>query len=206
MKIIKKLIRKKIGYYKSRYQQLSDLFEEIRPKSMIEIGVWTGKRSTEFIKSGFLEMYHGFDLFEEITKEIQVHESMGTCHMVYKDDIEKKLRSVNSKTLVELHKGNTKHTLSDFFNKSSLKFDFILIDGGHSLETIDNDWKYCEKLLSDNGTCVFDDYYLNTDLVGCRRLIDSLDKNTWEVVFFKTIEKNIEENYLTMVSVTEKTK
>ena len=203
MNIIKKLLSKK-KYYKSRYQQLSYFFETIRPCSMIEIGVWTGERSSEFIRRDCLEVYHGFDLFEDITKEIQDFEAMGTCHMVFEKDIWRKLKSIKSQTSIELHKGNTINTLPDFKKNSNRKYEFILLDGGHNVETIDNDWKYCKELLSTNGTCIFDDYYLNTDSKGCKKLINSLDRNIWEVDFFSTIEKNVNGDYLTMVFVKHK--
>jgi hypothetical protein len=205
MKSIKKIIRKKVGFYTSRYQQLMDIFELRKPENMVEVGVWTAERSVQFLKTKCLKSYHGFDLFEDITTEIQDYESMGDCHLVYKDDIEKKLNQLNTKTEVSLHKGNTLKTLPEFVSSTQKKFDFILIDGGHSVETITNDWNSCEQLLADEGVCIFDDYYLNTKEVGCKEIIDSLDQNKWEIEFFNIIAKNVENNYNTMVAVNRTT-
>lgn len=57
------------------------------------------------------------------------------------------------------------------------------MDGGHSWDTIAADWKALEPVVSGNTTVVFDDYYTGDvpDGVGCQRLIEGLDRDTWEV-------------------------
>ena len=62
--------------------------------------------------------------------------------------------------------------------------DLIFIDGGHTIETINNDWKYCQKLMDRNTVVIFDDYW-NIVGSGCKPLIDSLDKNKFEVTILE---------------------
>ena len=98
--------------------------------------------------------------------------------------------------------GPTEKTLQEFVENNTRKFEFIYIDGGHSLETIDSDWRYCEKILSDKGVIVFDDYYLNDVTRGARPLVDSLLSNpAYRVRFFPMIEDIIEDLQITMVTV-----
>ena len=73
-------------------------------------------------------------------------------------------------------------------------FDFIYIDGGHSFDTIQSDWENLSGFIKENTLIIFDDYYIyissdstagvEDDLeptFGCSKLIDSLDKNLWNV-------------------------
>jgi len=52
--------------------------------------------------------------------------------------------------------------------------DFFFIDGGHSLETIDSDWKNCKRLMHDRSIIVLDDYWHGNYKQGCASLIDTL--------------------------------
>ena len=46
-------------------------------------------------------------------------------------------------------------------SKNLPQMDFIYIDGGHSLETIKNDWDYTKNLMHKGTIVLFDDYWQN---------------------------------------------
>lgn len=188
----------------SRYQELIDRFIACDPQRMIEIGVWKGDRAVEFLTRGTrLAEYVGFDLFEDITAELFVREGMGRCFTQTMHDVRGRLLGIRRReTDVRLIKGNTTQTLPDFVASCKHRYDFIFIDGGHSLDTIDNDWKYASLLLAPDGVCVFDDYYLEDDSMGCKHLVDNLDTSKWEKDFFRGIEKTVEGHYITMAVIT----
>ena len=54
--------------------------------------------------------------------------------------------------------GNSIITIPQFINENRIgTFDFIHIDGGHSKECIDNDFKYADILIKNNGIIIIDD-------------------------------------------------
>ena len=87
----------------------------------------------------------------------------------------------------------------DFMKAEFKKFspdryiDFVFIDGGHSVETIESDWNYIKHLMGKQTVVVFDDYYENRDDFGCKKLIDNLQK-----------EKNYKIEKLDPLEVVEK--
>jgi hypothetical protein len=171
---------------------------------MIEIGVWRGDRAVRFLTHGEqLVEYVGFDLFEGMTDELHEKEGMAACFFQYMDKVQERLLSVSRpETIVSLIKGNTKQTLPEFTASCQNCYDFIFIDGGHSLDTIENDWKYASLALAPDGVCIFDDYYLENETIGCKFLIDNLNERQWEKDFFRGIEKTKEGHYITMVAIT----
>jgi hypothetical protein len=154
----------------------------------MEVGVYRGKRSIELIECAKVFnkkiTYYGFDLFEDITT-VKIKEELSKQPNTMQE-IRNKLLKL--KCVVALFKGNTLKTLKLF--KTKKKFDFIFIDGGHSIATIANDWKYTEKKLSKKGIIIFDDYYTgNKNIIkkfGCNNLISELRKNSvYNVEFSK---------------------
>ena len=88
-----------------------------------------------------------------------------------------------------LYPGDTTHTLPVFCAENpDFQAQFIFIDGGHRVETIASDWRYCSRLLSPRGVLFFDDYYINPELrreYGCNQLIDELRQDPdWRVTIF----------------------
>lgn len=190
---------------KSRYEHLLELFSKHNPSTMIEIGVWRGDRSVCFLSEGKrLHRYVGFDLFEDMTDRKFHDESMGACFPTIKQEILDRIMPLakQKECRAELVSGPTEETLPRFVKDNVEKFDFIYIDGGHSIETIANDWNYAKELVASNGLVVFDDYYLNDDTRGAKTLIDELLKNpNYRVRFFPMIEDIIEDIQITMVAV-----
>jgi len=173
------IIKYNLSVYK-RYSNLLKIILRAKPKKILEIGVYKGLRSLEMIKAAksfnSSVVFFGFDMFEKFfeKKNILTTElSKKPKSMRYINDL------LREHAYVKLIKGNTLNTLPKFSKKN--KFDFIFIDGGHSVKTIKNDWNYCKKLMHKNSTVVFDDYYLGdnklTNKFGCNRIIQNLNNN-----------------------------
>lgn len=174
-----KILKYNLSEYK-RYSNLLKIILNTKSKKILEIGVYKGLRSLEMIKAAksFNKsvIYFGFDMFEMFFEKKNILSS----------ELSKKPKSMeiinsllNKHANVKLIKGNTIKTLSKFSKKK--KFDFIFIDGGHSVKTIKNDWNNSKKLMHKNTIIIFDDYYLgNNELTkkfGCNKIIENLDKN-----------------------------
>jgi len=159
-----------------RYSNLKLEIEKCKPKTILEIGTWDGVHSCEMISSAqkFNKdiVYFGFDVFEKISEEVRRKE-------LHVKDIQRestiKARLEKSGAVIHLHVGYTNETLPSFTPDTPI--DFAYIDGGHSLETIQNDWEHVEKLIHDDTVVIFDDYYNKDETKGCYSLIQSLKKN-----------------------------
>jgi hypothetical protein len=149
-----------------RYKKLADLvryYSEGRDTfTIVETGTWNGGRAIEMALAAFENVdkvhYRGFDLFEEATEETDKEELNIKQHNL-EEAVNERLRQFSDKMTEKgkefswmLNKGNTKDTLK----KSRLDdVDFAYIDGGHSYETVANDYNY----LSNVPVVVFDDFY-----------------------------------------------
>lgn len=153
---------------KRRYLHLLELVRQTRPRNILEIGTWKGKHARlmleEAVRFGSVH-YYGFDLFDSCPLE---EFPKAKWKMTPPEKIQKALESTGAK--VSLFKGNTRETLA----RAGLPMmDFIFIDGGHSLETIKNDWDHCKKLMHSRTVLVMDDYWNRTD-AGCKPLVDGV--------------------------------
>jgi hypothetical protein len=144
-----KLIYLIFKYYFSetkRYLNIIFLIIKFRPKSILEIGVYKAIRSEEMIRTAKIFnnkiSFYGFDFFEDMDNYKKISELSKIP--LSKRKINDKLKKYSNN--VFLYKGNTKKTLKNFIIKKK-KIDFIFIDGGHKIKTIENDWNYCKKLV-----------------------------------------------------------
>ena len=107
-----------LKYYFSRYSRYRHIYYTLlclRPKTILEIGVFKGIRSFEMISlASDLNSsikYYGFDLFEKISKKkIKLELSK---QPLSKKEIEEKLNGIRN-TKVRLISGNTQTTLKKF--------------------------------------------------------------------------------------------
>ena len=171
-----------LKYYFSKYSRYRHIYLtllSLRPKTILEIGVYRGIRSYEMISlasdlSSSIK-YYGFDLFEKISKKkIKLELSK---QPLLKKEIELKLNGFKN-TKVKLIGGDTQITLKKFI-KLKKKIDFIFIDGGHSVKTILSDWKNVKKIMSKKSIVIFDDYYDDTEITknfGCNKVINEIGK------------------------------
>lgn len=170
-----------------RYRNLFKIICNRECSSILEIGVWTGARACQMIETAALFQdvseieYFGFDLFELMTLEVlekELSKQPPLMHVV-KEKVEKTGAKVN------LYKGYTTDTLPDFVEavQGKRSFDFIFIDGGHSIESIQFDWDCIKQLMEPETIVIFDDYYRNTEPetedFGCQRIIDGLDPSMY---------------------------
>ena len=199
----KKIVNKILGRYKQaqRYQQLFDVIREIRPKTIMEIGTWSGSRAKEMIRlaqslrPGEQISYYGFDLFEDLTPELYAKEI--SKHPPSMAEVEKHLAATGA--AIKLYKGNTMQTLSH--SVAALPpMDFIYIDGGHSLQTIANDWRYSSEVLANNGITIFDDYWPDRTDAGCKPTVDAISRDSFSVSIMPIVDvfKNPDHGRLTI--------
>ena len=168
IKLISFLLRTLIKYLIKGPRRYLNLFFIIiikQPKAILEIGVYRGRRSIEMIKIAkiFNEniSYYGFDLFEDFYNETDILSKELSKLPESIQNIKKKIDLVSEN---KLFKGYTNVTLPKFVEQfNNLKIDFVFIDGGHSIETIKNDWINIEKVIHTNSVVIFDDYYLEND-------------------------------------------
>ncbi len=194
---------------KKRYEFLMLLVEYLQPVSFLEVGTWKGERSSWIArKLPGLERFVGFDFFESGTEQEHIAEKTINCQHAAKQAVRDLImsRSANKDLNLELVEGNTQVTLPAFLEAGNAKaFDFVFMDGGHSLETIASDWKYCSQLVKDDGVVVLDDYHFHHFDFGCRPLVDSLIQGGEHVVrFYPMIETLKSNNQMTMVCVQKK--
>jgi len=184
---ILKLVFILLKYFISRTRRYVNLFLLIikyKPKSILEVGVYRGIRSHEMISVAKIFnknlFFYGFDLFKKLTKKRKNYEL--SKFPLSQNEIYFKLSKLSGN--INLFPGNTKETLKKF-SKKKTKVDFVFIDGGHHINTIMNDWKYCLKISNKKTIFIFDDYYINNiSLIkkyGCNKLISSLNKKRFRI-------------------------
>jgi predicted O-methyltransferase YrrM len=200
MKDILIIVRIFLKYFFSktkRYLNIFFLIIKSKPKSILEIGIYRGLRSSEMIQLAKIFNknihFYGFDLFENINlkkKKEELSKYPYSIKIIYEY-----LKNVS--TNINLYKGNTINTLKN--NLNNKKINFIFIDGGHSIKTISNDWKNCIKFLNKETIVIFDDYYVGNHKIikkfGCNNLINNLCKKKYHTKvlpftdYFQLMEK-----------------
>ena len=152
----------------------------------MEIGTWGGGRAFQMIE--LAQKYHdkneveyyGFDLFEMMNEEIFKKEFSKMPPSM--EAVKRKLESTGAK--IQLFRGFTKDTMPKVISTLPT-MDLVFIDGGHSIDTIENDWYYAQQVMGDNTIAIFDDYWSgdweNREDLGCRSLIEVLDEYKFDV-------------------------
>ena len=113
---------------------------------------------------------------------------------------EKKLQETGVN--VHLYKGNTMKTLPAVISDLP-PMDVIFIDGGHSLETIQNDWRCAKALMSEKTAVIFDDYWLNRH-DGARPVVDAIDRTKYTVNLLPVVDVFFNPNFGRLVIVFAK--
>lgn len=155
----------------NRYQTLLEIVRDEKPHHVVEIGTWNGRRALEFMAVSDC-YYTGFDLFEDATPDDDEKEFNVKNHFEMAEVAHSLEQSgVNKFALI---KGNTNETL---WNTEVEPFDFCFIDGGHSVETIENDFKWVSENIQQGGTIILDDFYSPVvEGMGCNFLEDKGEK------------------------------
>ena len=195
-----------LKYLLSKKRRYSNLLINIlieRPKSILEVGVYNGNRALEMIQAArvfYNEInYYGFDLFEDFQKNILEKEYSKIP--ISRKKITNKLSHYGT---IKLYKGFTEKTLPKFLKKKIL-LDFIFIDGGHAIKTIENDWKYCSKLMRKNSLVIFDDYYLgNKNLLskfGSNKTYKKISINNYHKALLPFVDEFDKKYYLQRIKM-----
>lgn len=173
---------------KTRYHNLFSEIKKRKPKTIMEIGTWNGNHARLMWKTAKKYqkdvIYYGFDLFEIRNKNINKKE-----HNVKKICSKKSVEKALSKHGVKyvLFQGFSRDTVVAFNPEEPI--DFLYIDGGHSVQTIFDDWNNCQKLIGPETIVIFDDYYLHRKDTGCNQVIDSINREEYNIEFLKPIDK-----------------
>jgi len=201
-----KTILRIIYYLLFNYKRYANILIEIillKPKIILEIGVYKGQRAQEIIEAARIFnkkiLYYGFDLFEDFFQKKNILNSELSKKPELKKNVYKKICKLAK---VELFKGYTKKTIPTFLRKK-IKPDFIFLDGGHSVKTIKQDWNNIKKCMYKNSVCIFDDYYTGSNELikkyGCNQIIKNLKHYYhYKILFFSDFfllkEKSIKIN------------
>lgn len=186
----------------SRYAQLLDIVDEIKPASICEIGTWNGKRAVQMLQQAakYRPMeelsYQGFDLFEQWTPALKRQEL--SKNAVPESVVQKVIEATGAE--VELVSGNTRETLSEL-RPANLFF----VDGGHSEATIENDGRAVLNNMGMFSVAVFDDYYFASkpEGMGCNKFIDALGP-MWQVTHLAVHTQANDGRVIEMVRVERK--
>ncbi len=193
----------------NRYATLIQEVKKAKPKIIMEIGVWKGDTAIKLINEALLVnnnvTYLGYDLFEELTQHIiKLEHCKPTDKPCSMQAIWQKLSK--TKANIFLYKGFTRDTLETSGLKYLHSVDFVFLDGGHSLETINNDWQNIQKFLHKNSVIILDDYYKNKTDLGCKQLVDNLDRSKYKIELLEPIDEFLQKEgwiqYTQLVKVT----
>ena len=186
-----------------------------RVYSILEIGVFNGNFTERLLKlvtdnsPGSKIYYLGVDLFAEgLTEEKYVSEiSLYPQSLL---NIQKKFSKFNNVT-IELIQGDSVNVLPEIPNEKI--FDIIHIDGGHSYNTVLQDWLNASKLMNHSSAIFFDDYTNSRGVTrggfGVNKVVDHIDTKIYDVKLSLNRDffwKNYGLLILRMVKVTLKSK
>ena len=149
--------------------------------------------------------YHGFDLFEGLTKKIHKIEASK-----FPETLDTIKQLLNDHAKIFLYKGFTNETLKKF-SLNGVNIDFIFIDGGHAVKTIESDFDYSLKIAEKNAYIIFDDFYEtgNIDITkfGSNKIFEKLQlgKNKPKLLpFSDSYETDEEEKVIKMFMIQNK--
>ena len=148
-----------------------------KPFRILEIGVFDAAHSRQMIERAarngriFVE-YYGFDMFEQMTPEVNEAEVGKKTLAKSYDEVMKYLKERTKARIIKLFKGDTKKTLPAAISNLP-KMDVIFVDGGHSLSTVQSDFEHALKLAHSKTIILLDDYYPGDFTKGCAFLVEN---------------------------------
>jgi hypothetical protein len=156
----------------------------------MEVGTWNGHRAVQMIRAAAdyhkpSEIhYYGFDLFEGMSPDLYDKEL--SKWPPSEDEVQKKLEATGAH--IHLYKGDTNKTMPDFAKEVS-DIEFVFIDGGHAIETVENDWRWTKEVIAPNAIVIFDDYWPKRGKDGGSKLIvDAIDREKFAVDVLPTVD------------------
>jgi predicted O-methyltransferase YrrM len=178
--------------YKLSIDRKNYVLKHIRknnPKTILEIGVFNGAFAKRMLLSATNSVngnvsYTGVDLFEDLTSE--VHKREISLWASKKASVYKDLSKIKN-AKISLLKGYSSDLLPLLEGK--MKFDLILIDGGHSYKTVKSDFDFAKKLINTNGAIFFDDYVNSQGVLkegyGINKVVDNINRAKYSIKISK---------------------
>jgi predicted O-methyltransferase YrrM len=111
---------------------------------------------------------------------------------------------------IELIKGDSNKTLTEYYYRNSKRFDLLHIDGGHDNIVANNDFFNCYKLAKEDSIIIWDDVWLQSLQIlwnkykerGYVEEFKLLETPMYSHIFGKVIKKNIKSVYVQWQLVT----
>jgi predicted O-methyltransferase YrrM len=139
-----------------RYRIMVDYLSENFCENILEIGTHRGNTAIELIKNSKNKdvNYYGVDIFKEgWSREIEYEEQSIEPHSI--SEVQNYLNQVSKNVFLFSGKSKDKHKDIEL---KKIKFDLIFIDGGHSYNTVRDDFFMYINQLNEGGVIFFDDY------------------------------------------------
>jgi Methyltransferase domain len=171
-----------------RYHQMGPLIADVKPQSIIEIGVHSATRacymSEEALKHQETVKYLGFDIFEGGDAAFHIA-AMNGKGIPSEKMARQRLSAFTSQKKIHDHRfswklivGDTRQTLAG----RQYKADLVFIDGDHRVKTIRSDY----EAVRASRCIVFDDYLMpgpggklpDLDVYGANRIVDEIPSAT----------------------------
>lgn len=161
-----------------RYDQMFGLIDQVKPASIVEVGVHRGIRAAKLcdqaLKHSPRVRYTGFDVFDTMDAKFQ-DAALNGKGAPSESQARERLSGCAAGLSFRFVVGDTRMTL----HGKSVKADFVFIDGDHRVEAIAGDY----AALAGAKCVVFDDYYRpdedgatpDLSLYGANQLVDSLE-------------------------------
>ncbi len=137
------------------------LFQEYKPKKILEIGVYRGQTISLFAllskMNNITPEIHGISPLTSAGDNVSVY----LKNLDYEDDIKTNFKYFKLSTPI-LHKGfSTDEEMKKIIE--SKQWDIIYIDGNHDYDIAKHDFNICSKNVKNGGLIVLDDASLNTE-------------------------------------------
>ena len=145
-----------IGWFENRQDKLRELILQLKPLSLIEIGFNMG-HSCKLICDTIVELKNNDEDYAkkdvliyvfDICHSWVVGKNLGILNEYYKGN------NINLTLIV----GSSAETLSPFMECNNYLFDFIEVDGDHSLSGVSTDIKNVYNKIRSGGIIYVDDY------------------------------------------------
>ena len=137
------------------------IFNEFKPKKILEIGVYRGQTITLFSllskKYSYVSEIHGISPFTSAGDKVSVY----LKELDYENDVMANFKHFKLPMPI-LHRGFSNDAIMVKVIESK-QWDLIYIDGNHDYEVAKHDFNICAKNIKKGGLIVLDDASLNTE-------------------------------------------